>query len=240
VRGGGNQGFHTAGNWAMMSTLVALLAKQETGEGQLIDVNMLAASSVTTEMATYGWLMAGAEVQRQTGRHAAPILTPPTQVRCRDGKYATTGVPPRDPATFQAILDVLDRRGLRDEFHSSPVLEIGSTLDAPINFGHAATDPMVAELMTTGRDVVWFLAEHLDAYDFFMETQSIGLATGIIYTPGELMADPHFVDRGFPVEVEHPELGRTITYPGAPYRFTATPWRATRAPLLAEHQADLA
>jgi crotonobetainyl-CoA:carnitine CoA-transferase CaiB-like acyl-CoA transferase len=240
VRGGGNQGFHTAGNWAMMSTLVALLAKQETGAGQLIDVNMLAASNVTTEMATYGWLMAGAEVQRQTGRHAAPILTPPTQVRCRDGKYATTGVPPRDPATFQAILDVLDRRGLRDEFHSSPVLEIGATLDAPINFGHAATDPMVAELMTTGRDVVWFLAEHLDAYDFFMETQTIGLATGIIYTPGELMADPHFVDRGFPTEVEHPELGRTITYPGAPYRFTATPWRATRAPLLAEHQADLA
>jgi len=239
VRGGGNQGFHTAGNWAVMTTLVALLAKQETGAGQLIDVNMLAASSVTTEMATYGWLMAGAEVQRQTGRHAAPVLTPPTQVRCRDGRYATTGVPPRDPATFQAILDVLDRLGLRDEFHSSAVLEIGAALDAPINFGHALNDPMVAELMTTGRDVVWFLAEHLDAYAFFIETQSIGLATGIIYTPGEAMEDPHFVARGFPAEVVHPELDRTITYPGAPYRFTATPWRATRAPLLAEHQADL-
>ena len=135
VRGGGNQGFHTAGNWAVMSMLVALLRREETGAGQLIDVNMLAASNVTTEMATYGWLMAGAEVQRQTGRHAAPILTPPTQVRCRDGRYATTGVPPRDPATFQAILDVLDRLGLRDEFHSSPVLEIGAALDAPINFG---------------------------------------------------------------------------------------------------------
>ena len=85
------------------------------------------------------------------------------------------------------------------------MLEIGAALDAPINFGHAATDPMVAELMTTGRDVVWFLAEQLDAYDFFMETQSIGLATGIVYTPGELMADPHFVDRGFPAAVEHPE-----------------------------------
>jgi crotonobetainyl-CoA:carnitine CoA-transferase CaiB-like acyl-CoA transferase len=240
VRGGGNQGFHAAGNWAVMAVLTALLSRQERGGGQLIDVNMLAASNVTTEMATYGWLMAGAEVQRQTGRHAAPILTPPTQVRCRDGRYATTGVPPRDPATFQAVLDVLDRHGLREEFHSTAVLEIGAALDAPINFGHAATDPMVAELMTTGRDVVWFLAEHLDAYEFFMETQSIGLATGIIYTPSEAMADPHFVARGFPTEVDHPELGRAVTYPGAPYRFTATPWRATRAPLLAEHQADLA
>jgi crotonobetainyl-CoA:carnitine CoA-transferase CaiB-like acyl-CoA transferase len=239
VRGGGNQGFHAACNWAVMSVLVALLSREERGVGQLIDVSMAAASNVTTEMATYGWLMAGAEVQRQTGRHAAPVLTPPTQVRCRDGRYATTGVPPRDPATFQAVLDVLDRRGLRDEFHSSPVLEIGAALDAPINFGHALSDPMVAELMTTGRDVVWFLAEHLDAYDFFIETQSIGVATGIIYTPGEAMADPHFVDRGYPVDVEHPELGRSFRYPGAPYRFTATPCAPRRAPLLGEHQADL-
>ena len=58
----------------------------------------------------------------------------------------------------------------------------------------------------------------------------------MIYTPGEAFADPHFVARGFPVEVEHPELGRTFTYPGAPYRFTGTPWRrppgaaARRAP----------
>ena len=51
------------------------------------------------------------------------------------------------------------------------------------------------------------------------------------------MADPHFVARGFPVEIEHPELDRTFTYPGAPYRFTATPWSrparpaARRAPI---------
>ena len=115
VRGGGNQAAHTACNWAVMSVLVALLSREETGQGQLIDVSMLAASNVTTEMATYGWMMAGAEVQRQTGRHAAPILTPTVQVRCADGRYATTGVPPRDPATFRALLDLLDRLGLRDD-----------------------------------------------------------------------------------------------------------------------------
>ena len=79
----------------------------------------------------------------------------------------------------------------------------------------------------------------MTAVDFFVETQRIGIATGVIYTPGEAMADPHFVARGFPVEIEHPELDRSFTYPGAPYRFTATPWsgggrprraRAGRAP----------
>ena len=94
VRGGGNQSFHTACHHAVMSLLVALLAREETGEGEHIDVSMYAASNVTTEMASYGWLACGWEVQRQTGRHAAPMLTPPVQVRCRDGRYATTGVPP--------------------------------------------------------------------------------------------------------------------------------------------------
>jgi crotonobetainyl-CoA:carnitine CoA-transferase CaiB-like acyl-CoA transferase len=239
VRGGGNQAFHMAGNWAVMSLLVALLAREETGQGQFIDVSMYAAANVTTEMASYGWLMAGAEVQRQTGRHAAPALTPPVQVRCRDGRYATTGVPARDPATFRRILDLLDRLGLRDEFPSSVILELGAEREEPLNFADIQHDPLVAEILTAARDVVWFLGEHLDAYDFFVETQSIGLATGIIYSPGEAMQDPHFVERGFPVEIEHPELGRSFTYPGAPYRFTETPWHATRAPLLGEHQGDL-
>jgi benzylsuccinate CoA-transferase BbsE subunit len=239
VRGGGNQSLHMAGNWAVMSLLIALLAREETGQGQFIDVNMYAAANVTTEMASYGWLMCQAEVQRQTGRHAAPTLTPPVQVRCRDGRYATTGVPARDPETFRKILDLLDRLGLREAFPSSPILELGAERDEPLNFADVQHDPLVAEILTAARDVVWFLGEHLDAYDFFVETQSIGLATGIIYSPGEAMQDPHFVERGFPVEIEHPELGRAFTYPGAPYRFTTTPWHATRAPLLAEHQADL-
>ena len=54
-----------------MSTLVALLEREESGEGQHIHVDALAASNVTTEVATYGWLACDFEVFRQTGRHAS-------------------------------------------------------------------------------------------------------------------------------------------------------------------------
>jgi crotonobetainyl-CoA:carnitine CoA-transferase CaiB-like acyl-CoA transferase len=235
VRGGGNQAFHTGGNWATLGLLVALLARQETGTGQHVDVSLHAASNVTTEMASYGWLMCNWEVQRQTGRHAAPMVTPPTQVRCADGRYATTGVPPRSLQAFASVLALLDRLGLREEFPSSAVLELGAERET-FNLADIETDPLVAEILHASRDVVWFLAEHMDAYEFFVETQRIGLATGVIATPGEAIADQHFVARGFPVEIDHPELGRAFTYPGAPYRFTATPWAARRAPLLGEHQ----
>ena len=55
-----------------------------------------------------------------------------------------------------------------------------------------------------------------------------------------MLEDPHFVARGFPVEVEHPELGRTFTYPGAPYKLPASPWRIRRrAPLLGEDNVEV-
>jgi crotonobetainyl-CoA:carnitine CoA-transferase CaiB-like acyl-CoA transferase len=238
VRGGGNQGFHAAGNWAVMSVLVALLHREETGRGQHIDVSMHASSNVTTELATYGYLACGVEVQRQTGRHATPVITAPTQVRCRDGHYVNTGVPPRSPADFANVLDLLDRLGLRDEFPMSGLLELGAQHER-LNLADIEIDPVIGEIFGAAREVLLFLAENLDAYDFFVETQRIGIATGVVYTPAEAMADPHFVERGFPVEIEHPELGRSFTYPGAPYRFTVTPWSARRAPLLGEHQEAL-
>ncbi len=239
VRGGGNQSLHVAGHWAAMSVLVALLAREETGAGQFIDVSMHAAANVTTEMASYGWLAARAEVQRQTGRHASPVPTAPVQVRCRDGRYATTGVPPRHPREFAAILAELDERGWRDDFPDAAILELAAERGEPINFADLETDPLAATIVQAARDVVWFLAERLDALDFFTFTQGIGLTTGVVYSPGEVMADPHLAARGFPVTIEHPELGRSFTYPGAPYRFGRTPWSARRAPRLGEHQASL-
>jgi crotonobetainyl-CoA:carnitine CoA-transferase CaiB-like acyl-CoA transferase len=63
---------------------------------------------------------------------------------------------------------------------------------------------------------------------------------GIIYSPEEVMEDEHFKARGFPVEVEHPDLGRSFVYPGAPYLFHGSPWAIQRrAPLLGEHQAEV-
>ena len=48
------------------------------------------------------------------------------------------------------------------------------------------------------------------------------------------------IERGFFVEVEHPELGRKFRYPGAPYLFNGTPWRVSRRPpLVGEHTGEI-
>ncbi|MCY4615580.1 MAG: CoA transferase, partial [Chloroflexi bacterium] len=61
-----------------------------------------------------------------------------------------------------------------------------------------------------------------------------------IYAPEDVIEDPHFIARGFRTEVEHPELGRSFVYPGAPYAFRGSPWAISRRPPLpGEHTEEV-
>ena len=89
-------------------------------------------------------------------------------------------------------------------------------------------------------ETVGKLAAKLNAYDMFQKAQSLGFQWGIIYSPEEVLDDPHFNGRGFPVEVYHPETSETYIYPGAPYKLPASPWNIQRcAPLLGEHNEEI-
>ena len=237
VRGGGNQGLQMACQYAVATLMAALWWREDSGRGQLIDVSMLAAANLTCEFATYFWLNQQVDVQRQTGRHALPQISDPTQVRCADGRWLNTGVPPRRGPEFAALAGWVAELGLMSECPYTELLKVGENYEQ-IDILHLDADPLGAEVFGAGRDTVNFLAERLGAHELFVGLQSIGLACGIVYSPEEMLADQHFEARGFPVEIDHD--GTPVTYPGAPYKFSATPWHATRAPRLGEHQDLLA
>ena len=237
VRGGGNQGLHMASQYAVVTLMAALMWREHSGRGQLIEVSMLAAANATCEFATYFWLNQQIDVQRQTGRHALPQISEPTQVQCADGRWLNTGVPPRRGPEFAALAAWVTELGLMEDCPYAELLRLGESYEQ-IDILHLDADPLGAEVFGAGRDTVNFLAERLGAHELFVGLQSIGLACGIVYSPEEMLADEHFVTRGFPVEIDHD--GTAVTYPGAPYKFSATPWRATRAPRLGEHQDLLA
>jgi len=239
VRGGGNQAYHTGAHYAVQALLVALLERERSGHGQLVDVNIHAACNVTTEVATYEWLVARGTVQRQTGRHASVARSSPAQVRCADGRYANTGVPPRSPEEFGRLRQWLLDLGLAEEYPEIFLLEMGMNR-GPIDIARIGHDTEVTAIFGAGRDALVLIASRLPAVDFFRQAQERGLPVGVIYSPEELLDDAHFQARGFPVEVDHPDLGRALIYPGAPYRFLHTPWRiARRAPRLGEHNAEI-
>ena len=72
-----------------------------------------------------------------------------------------------------------------------------------------------------------------------MQAQQRGLICGVVYSAEEALADDHVREIGYPVEVEHPELGRTFTYPGLPFKGAQIPDTIRRAPLVGEHTEDV-
>ena len=165
--------------------------------------SMVAAANVTTEYASYGWLAAHQVVQRQTGRHATASPTESTQVRCADGRYLNTGVPPRSPREFDALASWLRDLGLDEEFALFALLEMGTEYQQ-LTLQMIVEDPLAGEVFGAGREAMAFIASRLPAHEAFVGFQQRGIACGVIWSPDETLADPHFVERGFPVEVDHP------------------------------------
>jgi crotonobetainyl-CoA:carnitine CoA-transferase CaiB-like acyl-CoA transferase len=60
-----------------------------------------------------------------------------------------------------------------------------------------------------------------------------------VSTMADLLASEHLKSRGFFAVLEHPGAGH-LTAPGAPYKFSATPWEIRRpAPLLGQHNDEI-
>ncbi len=232
VRGGGNQAYHTVCHFATIGVMTALIHRQFTGEGQYIDANMHAALNLTTESGSYGWLVARETVQRQTGRHASATPSPNAQVLCRDGRYVNAGIGARTEEQWVHMLAWLEDEDLLDD--------LGDYLSYPSREAIRSGDPEAREQQRRISEVMQKLADKSDAHDLFKKAQDRGFQWGIINAPEDMLEDPHFKARGFPVEVEHPELGASFIYPGAPYPLPKSPWSIRRRPpLLGEHNEEV-
>lgn len=241
VRPGTNHAYHTGCQFAVMAALTAYYHRINTGEGQFVDVSIHAASNICTEHAALCWLLAGEIVHRQTGRHAAVVPpSPEAQARCKDGRWVNVSTTPRSPSEFAAVLAWLRELDLDRDFPGTAFVAAGASLGAPITLDQYFADKEAAAILEAGRDALVRLAAAVDAQDFFLGMQRRNMPVGVINSPEEAFEDEHFRVRGFQVEVNHPEHGRSYRYPGAPYLFSKTPWEIShRAPLLGEHNTEI-
>ena len=148
-------------------------------------------------------------------------------------------MPPRTPREFDALARWLDELGLADQFPMIELLRMGSEYEK-LTLQMIQEDPLAGEVFGAGREAMAFIAANIAAHDAFVGFQQRGIACGVVWSPDEAMVDPHFVERGFPVEVHQPQLGRSVVYPGAPIRFTASPMAIRNpAPSLGEHTDEV-
>ncbi len=83
----------------------------------------------------------------------------------------------------------------------------------------------------------WLMAR--DKATIFEDTQAQRIPAGPVNTMKDVVEDAHLRDRQYFVSVERDDTG-PLTYPGAPYRFSQTPWAVRRpAPRLGEHNEEI-
>jgi len=218
IRPGGDQAYHSAASFAHIGALLALIHRQRTGEGDLVDVAMHDSAAVTCELANPYWFYPGALVKRQTGRHAQPEPTQPAMFRCADG-WIYFALVLADQKPWLTLVDWLDSQDLALDLAEPAYQDLAYRQD---NFDHIQDAIEVFFLLQTAESA-------------YHEGQRRGLPIGIVNAPEDVLADEHLRARGFFVEVDHPGHG-PVTHPGVPYRFSAlAPAVLTPAARLGEH-----
>ena len=223
---GGGNAWHIGSHFAYIAIMAAVHQRCLTGEGQHVDASVHEACALTTEGAVPIYEYTGQVVARHTGRAASVDDSPPAQLRASDGGWltvtGTAGV--TTPGRLRILAEWMDSHGLAqdlldDRYQDPAVLE--------------ESRPHVMEVLAE-------FVSNLTRDEAWHGGQERGFPWGAVRTIDEIVGDEHLQDRNFFVEVEHPELSRSFTYPGATAIYGDSPWRIhRRAPLVGEHNEEV-
>lgn len=197
---------------AFEGALAALLHRERTGEGQLVQVNMLDAV-VTFQMQEMSVFTAGHKPQTRSAEPHAHCY-----IRAPYGTFATS-----DGFIAMAFAN-LEKLG---ELIGEP--SFAGMDDETDSWTHRdAIFAAVARRLTARSNAEWL--------DLFRQHD---IWAGPVYGYADVVADPQIAHNETFVEYDHPSEGRVKT-PGFPIRFSKTPTTVERgAPQIGEHSREV-
>ncbi len=197
---------HIAGLIACLALLGALEYRQRTGEGQYIDVSQVEAMSSLLGSAVLDYTLNGKEVKPEgnSSTHAAPYGV----YRCRgDDRWCTVAVfKDKEWEGFKRALG--NPIWTEDKRFATPASRLENSDEL---------DRLVEEW--TGKH----MAEEVMA---LLQEQRV--AAGVVQDASDLANDPQLRARGFFIELDHPELGKTVS-DATPIKLSDTPAKYSRA-----------
>jgi benzylsuccinate CoA-transferase BbsE subunit len=223
IRPGGNQAYHTAASFALIGASLALLERQNTGHGQLLDISMHEALAVNIELANPFWFYPRVNVQRQTCRHAQPVPTQPAHFLCSDGRYVYFALILSDPKAWSSLVSWMASKDMAFDLADPSYSEV---VHRQQHFGD------IQNLVEC-----FFLVQTAD--EAYHDGQARGLPIGVLNAPEDVLEDEHMRARNFFVAVDHGPDG-SFEYPGPLCAFSSYPTvERKRAPRLGEHTEDV-
>jgi crotonobetainyl-CoA:carnitine CoA-transferase CaiB-like acyl-CoA transferase len=215
----GNVIQYQLGSTAALATMVAFYGAQVRGYGDHVDVNGVR-EELTSIDGKRCMMMAYQYTKHPQGR--AKSASPTIRV-CKDGYLYIVGAGATAGSLFfPALARMLGLTPEQIEEWGKP-----GVLNDPVKQGEFDE-----------RILVPWLLEHT-MREIVEKAQATGVMATPYNTPGDLLEDPHFKERDYWEEIEHPAAGR-LTYPGAPIRMRVGGWEMRRpAPLLGQHNEEV-
>ena len=215
----GNVIQYQVGLTAAVATMVAFYGAQTRGYGDHVDVNGIREEITSVDGKTY---MTSA--YQYTGHLYGRKPPGYSTIRpCKDGYVFLIGVGSTTGALFFP--------GLAKMLKLTPeqIKEWGRP--------EILNDPLKAGEFEEKFLTPWLLERNMR--EIVEAAQAAGVMSTPCNTPGTLLSDPHFRDRGYWAEIDHPVSGK-LTYPGAPFRMGEGGWEIRRpAPLLGQHNQEI-
>jgi crotonobetainyl-CoA:carnitine CoA-transferase CaiB-like acyl-CoA transferase len=224
-----SQAYLHASGEAAIGAMIALTHRQLTGCGQHVDVSIQAAVARFSYRSVLTW-----NVQKTIQHRGGGLIYYRPDVRvtsvwpCKDGYVLWTYPGGARTNQSKTLVGWMDDEGMADAYIK--------------DFDWSKFDQNSAT-----QEVLDHLAE--PTHKFFMTHTKAELLEGAVQhritlfpvsTTSDLVDSIQLSARGYWVELEHPELGTTITYPGAFARTTEAPPRVSRrAPHIGEHNQEI-
>lgn len=208
TRVGASVGDIVAGIFSVIGALLALIHKQKTGEGQLVDVSMMDCQVAILGNAVARYVTTGIIPKPLGNRH--PSITPFCSFTAKDGSII---VGAGNDRLWVKLCNILNRPDLLvDERFASNPLRTNNVAALHQILNEELQKETVAEWME--------------------KLEGAGVPCAPINNVKNLIEDPQLKEREMFVEVEHPIAGK-LKMPGIPIKMSVTPGEIkTPAPIL--------
>ena len=207
----------TCGLFTVIGILSALHVRHSSGKGQFLDMSLQEGQMTWLENLAGEYFAEGQDPPRRGNRH--PQVVPYEAVQGSDGDWFILGV--GSDNVWASFCRHVGREALASDSRFVTNADRIANYDALL--------PIVREIVREKPCDQWL-----------EELRAVGVPCGRINTVAEALTDPHVIERGFIVELEHPALG-IVKSLATPVHMSETPLSYRRyPPRLGEHSDEVA
>jgi crotonobetainyl-CoA:carnitine CoA-transferase CaiB-like acyl-CoA transferase len=207
----GEQSYYTASLFAAVTILLALRKRTQTGKGEYIDISLQESAFSALDHVMVRYFYEKTIAKRQGGvywNNSFCILS------CKDGHVLLAPF-----QQWETLVGWMENEGMAEDLKDEKYR------------GEEYRTSRIKHIL----EVLERWTQTHTAEELFESGQLIRFPWAPINSLKQVLNNPQLKAREFFTDVEHPELKRSMSYPGSPYRFShSPPGRWKRAPYIGE------